>query len=308
MKNRLILISVMLLLSLGTYSQTLHLNNSNDARSLSLGSVSASNEANAFSIFNNIAATASSSKTMGVGMNYGKWQPSLTKSTNMAFGAYYNFAKDFSIGLGYRYEMLPKQDLISNEGITDGSFRPQGMSIDLGVAYRVWKNLSLGANLRHSRVDIHKLQERAFSADVHVHYQCERISAGLTVNNITEENDMIINPLNVKIATQGSFLPKANPHQLDMHLQLGYVAPELYRSVIAGAGLEYSYSSNYFARVGYSYSDEKKYMPSNLSLGLGVNLCSIELNAAYLVETQKTEISRGNSFVVGLAWSFTGKK
>ncbi len=295
-------------MSLGTYSQNLHLNNSNDARSLSLGSVSASNEANAFSIFNNIAATASSSKTMGIGLNYGKWQPSLTESTNIAFGAYYNFAKDFSIGLGYRYEMLPKQDLISNEGITDGSFRPQGMSIDLGVAYRVWKSLSFGANLRHTSVDIHNLQETAFSADVHVYYQCQRISAGLTVNNINDGNEMIINPLNVKLAAQGAFLPKTNLHQLDMHLQLGYVAPELYRSVLLGAGLEYSYSSNYFARVGYNYSDEKKYMPSNLSLGLGVNFCSIELNAAYLVEMQKTEISRGNSFVVGLAWSFMSKK
>ncbi len=304
MNNRLILISVMLLMSLGTYSQTLHLNNNNDARSLSLGSVSASNEANAFSIFNNVAASAISGKTMEIGVNYGNWQPSLTQSRNMSFGGYYNFASNFSIGLGYRYEMLKKQDLISNEGMTEGSFRPQGMSVDLGVAYRVWNNLSLGANLRHSRVSIHNLQETTFSADVHLYYQCERISAGLTVNNINGGDNMIINPLNVKLAAQGALLPKSNSHQLDMHLQMGYVAPELYRSFLVGAGLEYSYSSNYFARVGYSYSDEKKYMPSNLSLGLGVNFYSIELNAAYLIETQKTEISRGNTFSVGLAWSF----
>lgn len=307
MKKIIICMFSSMILSLSANSQTLHLNSSNDAKVSALGSVGVSSKSSAFSVFNNVAATAIYGDIAAVGIVYGKWQPSFTNADIMSFGSYVKLNSRLSIALGYRYEALPKQDIINNEGNMDGSFTSNGMSIDLGVAYSLITNLAIGVNIRHTNVSIYEMKSSSFLADIHLFYKYKRFNGGLVINNLGSEKNLILSPVNIKVAGEYSILSDNIQHQLTSHLQLGYILPEEYASLVGGVGLEYGYISSYFIRVGYNYADYTKYTPDNVSVGIGVEFKSIALNAAYLISTNNVAGSINNTFKVGLSWTLKSK-
>lgn len=300
------LISILGLLSLASVSlaQTSFMSVPNDAKSLSMGSTGVASSASAYSLFNNVAATATSEDFTSVGLNYTYWQPSYAEAQTMSFAGFIKPTDKLALSLGYRYEMLPSQKYIDEIGTEGANFSPMGMSIDLGVAYNIVKGFSAGLNLRYINTSLIDKTNSAFSADVHFMYQLARSNIGLTVNNLGTESGPIVQPMNIKIG--GSYeLLNMQFHKLTPQVQVGYIlSPSDITSITASIGLEYSFDSKYYVRAGYSYADDTKFMPDHASVGLGVRFRGFAVDAAYLIATGSNNPIK-NTFSVNLSWSLT---
>ena len=80
------------------------------------------------------------------------------------------------------------------------------------------------------------------------------------------------------------------------------MAPKDSRTVLAAVGLEYSFAGLACARVGYSYGNKNKTLPSFVTVGAGFNLANIHLNGGYMIGVTKHSPIK-NSFVIGLAYT-----
>lgn len=300
------LISILGILSLSctAFSQTTFLTVPNDARSLSLGGVGASSSATAYSIFNNTAATALSSDVVNVGVNYMYWQPSALQAHSMAVAGFFKPMENLSVALGVRYERQSNQTIFDANGAIGDTFTPNGLAVDLGVAYRIFEGFSAGVNLRYISSTIYKDMDSAFGGDIHFMYQIAGANIGLTVNNIGTKLDAISQPMNVKLGGSYEVL-KGEQHSLVPMLQVGYiVTPKDMASITAAIGLEYSFDSKYYVRAGYSYADKTKFMPDHASVGVGVKVAGIAIDAAYLIATETKSPIR-NTFSVNVSWALT---
>lgn len=299
------LISILGILSISctAFSQTVLLTVPNDARSLSLGSTGASSTATAYSIFNNVASTALSNDVTNVGVNYMYWQPSAIQTQSAALSGFFKPMENLSVALGVRYNMQSSQEEIGISGVS-GSFTPFDFAIDLGVAYRLFDGFSAGVNLRYIGSTIYKDMKSAFAADVHFMYQIEKANIGLTVNNMGTKLNDTYQPMNVKLGASYEVL-NSGQHSLMPIVQIGYIfAPKDLSSITAAIGLEYSFDSKYYVRAGYTYADKTKFMPDHASIGVGVKVVGITIDAAYLIATQSFSAIR-NTFSVNVSWALT---
>lgn len=295
MSRKLLLSAFLIAGSFSSFGQTAHNNINCDAKTLSLGGVSASREANGFAVYNNMAATSFSNNKLEAGISYMNFQPSLTDAKIISIGAYYQLNSKFSLALGYSNETLPSQDKFNDLAEVVENFTPNGYTLTLGVAYRLNKSFSIGLNISNSDVQIDELSENSLMAAIGVYHDRNNLRTGVTINNLGVSNDLILAPTNVRIAGEYDFYSQAKS-MITSYLQLGYVLPEEYSQIMAGVGVEYGYNQKYFFRAGYSYGDEAKFMTDYASVGLGVTFSSFCLSTAYLISSEEF----GNSLSISL--------
>ncbi len=280
---------------------------SNDPIAFSMGNTGVVAGASAFSIYNNSAAASFSENKAAFGVSYLGWQPDGLKTKTPSLSGYYNVGKRISLLLGTQYSFHKKQNIINENNEVSGTFKPSDFSLNVGFAYRLMDQLSAAVNVRYMDAKIFDTHASAVGVDVQMMYQCKRLAAALSLNNVGSEFDFdgskIKQPTQLNVGASYELLNEESMHDLKLAAKVGYVfAPSNEKSVIAAVGAEYSYAGLISLRTGYSYSDKKKYLPPFATVGLGLNLANIQLNAGYLIGVTKHSPIK-NSFIVGLSYT-----
>ncbi len=286
MKKTIIIISA-LLAALGLDAQNTaagFLNSSPDAQALAQGGASAAMEATAYSFWNNPAAASLSDRKFAAGVSYGMMQPKLSKADMAAFAGYGRITDRISVQAAAKYYMHKPYDLVSPEGIYDGSFTPKEYSVGAGMSYRIIPCLSAGAGLSYIGSDIGGLKSAgAFSVNLGLFFKMKALTAGLTASNIGTS----INyggeatyslPMDISLGAAYK-LGKPEKSNIDISVQAGMLP--LDKSFRAAAGLRYNYAGLFHVSAGYSFAADKD-APSYLTLGAGAEIAGISFDFCYL--------------------------
>ncbi len=284
------------------------LNVSPDAHTMGMAGSSSTMYATSYSIWNNIAATALSEDRLSVGASYGMWAPGTSNTNLIAAAGYGRLSKMITIAAGVRSYVYSPYDITDNNGMISGQFTPYDVQASVGVGIRVLKFFSVGANLNYVTSNIGGPKAaNAFSADVALLFDFKFIKVAATGANLGSG----INyggpatyqlPANVKlgVGTTQRFGAE-DKHAVSANLEAGalVVTSDLFASV----GAEYMFNNFFRVAAGYhmAFKESAYAIPSYASVGLGINIKGIALNAAYLIATGNSAI--GNSFNVGLSFS-----
>ncbi|MGL4779892.1 MAG: PorV/PorQ family protein [Bacteroidales bacterium] len=279
---------------------------SNDPRSLSLGNNTTTTGSSAYSIYSNAASVAFSEDRFGVGVSDILWMPSGVDVNIGALSGFYGVNNRLSLLVGARYSFWKDYLLMDEIGECGSGFRPYDYSIDLGAAYLLTDYLSGAVTLRYLNSRIFTEKASAFGMDVHLQMQLDRWTAGLSVTNIGSkfkyEYSSLVQPVQAKLGGAYDFFAMTSDHKLKAGAEVGYLfQPKEDRSFLAGAGVEYIYKSTLAFRGAYSYTDKDAFIPSFVSVGLGVKVAGIGLDAAYLIPTE-SNTSLKNTFSIGLSY------
>lgn len=275
-----------------------------DPTAFALGNTGIVSDASAFSVYNNSAATAFSMNKGAFGLSYLGWGPKGIDSKIPSFAGYYKLNHRLTMLLGAQYAFYKKYDL----GSLDKSFRPHDVSLTLGASYRFADCLSGAVNMRYLNSKIYDKSASAFGMDLQMMYRKERFGAALALENIGSKYDYgygvkVKQPMQINAGLSYELFNDESLHGLEAYGRVGYVfMPKSSKSVIAAAGLEYSFIRVLFVRAGYSYSKKDKYVPPFATVGLGVHLANIHLNGGYLIATTKHSPIK-NSFIIGVSYN-----
>lgn len=286
------------------HSQTVQFLNINpDPAVTGLSGISAPAKANAFAFWNNTAATVFSESRMEAGVSYGQWQPNTSDNSSIAVGAFGRITDFLAVTASYRNFTHKSYTIMDENGIDKGKFTPEEYSAGAGLAFKILPILSVGANVNYvsSKIGVGEKAD-AVTFDICANAVLEDLSVGLTANNLGSkisygEGVSYSLPSTVKLGAAYS-LAINELHNVTPMAQVGSLTDDF--SVFAEAGAEYSYKDFAFVRAGYHYGDEKKYIPSFFSLGLGVRFFGFGLNAAYQLGSSNVN----NSFLIALSWGF----
>ena len=162
--------------------------------------------------------------------------------------------------------------------------------------------------MRYLNSKLYDKSASAFGMDLQMMYRKERLGAALALENIGSKYDYgygvkVKQPMQINAGLSYELFNDESLHGLEAYGRVGYVfMPKSSKSVIAAAGLEYSFIRVLFVRAGYSYSKKDKYVPPFATVGLGVHLANIHLNGGYLIATTKHSPIK-NSFIIGVSYN-----
>lgn len=257
----------------------------------------------AYSSFVNAAAIPYSEKTYDVAAGYQSWQPSMNKVQNISAAGAWNAGGKFGVALGFTYGMCGKYDVTDSAGEISGTFSPSEMQVSLGLAWRFLPYLSAGVNVKYL---VDRLSREnsygAAASDVFLMGSVSGFKAALGVSSLGSK---------VKSASGASFsLPSSVTLGLGYGTDLGkrhsldiMADADCYFSgtFSAAAGASYTYNDLVSVRAGYRYGGESV-IPSYASVGVGVRLFGVKIDAAYLIASGESPLR--NSLTVGIGYSF----
>lgn len=265
-------------------------------------------EATPYSIWNNASAPALGEEKFQAGAVYSMWQPSVTSNNVFAVAGYGRVAKFMTVSAGFKYFGYRPYDITGADGIVTGSFAPVEMQATVGLAFRILPVLSLGANVSYVHSDIGGPEKgQAVSADFGALLDLEFIRVGLTAANLGSKISYGYSayalPANLKLGV-GTLqkLGESGRHAVAVNLEGGLTMEKT--SFFAGIGAQYEYNDIFRVSAGYHYGDaEMQFIGSYASVGVGVKLIGISLNAAYLIAAD-SQSQLGNTFSIGIGYSF----
>jgi hypothetical protein len=305
MRKILFIISALFISSGFVFGQSVQfLNITPDARTISMGNTSVAMSANAFAIYNNTAATIFR-KGGAIAASYTMWQPKSSKNNLINLSGYSRVGEKIALAAGFRYFNYPSQEIINGEGISAGSFSPKEYSISFGGAYLIAPSLSAAVNINYTSSSIGKESEgSAVSGDISLMYKINKISLGLSANNIGSKVDYGYSkynlPMRIRVGAGISELLANDEHNIAANIEAGYLVEE--SSVFAGIGAEYNYNKMLFFRLGGYYGDKQKAMPPFASIGVGFNIKGVVLNGAYLLAGSDSPLK--NTISISLGYEF----
>ena len=267
-----------------------------DIAGLGMGSVSVASDASAFSADGNMAASVLSEKRMAAEAGYSLWQPSMFRHSITSLGAYYKIGNRAAVGLSGKY-LIEKDYVIVGEDETEsGTCRPQEGFVSAGAAYGILDGLAVGANLK---VAFSKIAPDAssvvFAADIHAIYSIKGVNVALGVSNLGSKVDYGYGkygiPAMLRAGVAYSIAGFTCNAEADWQLGTG---------ILASVGAEYSILDIIDIRAGYHYGQKGTVLPTFASVGLGLELFGVNLDAAFLVSAGPMK----NTFSIGLGYSF----
>lgn len=281
-----------------------------DARTAGMAGAGVSTQATAFSMWNNTAAAALSPQTMDAAVSYGLWQPSAAANNVVSAAGYGRVARFMTVSAGIKYFSYSAYDIRDNGSYVSGQFTPNEMSAGIGLAFRLLPILSVGANAHYVFSDIGGPKKaHAVSADIGAMLDLKFIRIGATVSNIGSK----INygglssyslPMNARLGVSTTqYLGAQKKNAITASLQGGMLFG--HTSFFAEAGAEYVWNDMVRVSAGYHYGSASipGVIPSYASVGAGVKIIGIYLNAAYLIGTTSGS-PLTNSFNIGLGYTF----
>lgn len=249
--------------------------------------------------FSNAAAIPFSEQTMDVAAGYTMWQPASSNILNA--GAAFNLKQKFGVAVGFQYGMNPAYDVTNSSGAITGTFSPSDMHVNVGLAWRFLPFLSLGANVGYAKSSLAEGHSYgALAADVFAmaKFGGLKVTAGVanvgtTVKDAAGNEFCIPGSIAVGAGYSKVFGEK---NGIDVLVDADYYFSG-WMAVAAGAA--YTYNDFVSVRVGYRYGGESP-VPSYASVGAGVKLLGIKLDAAYLISSSPI----GNTLALSLGYTF----
>lgn len=311
MKNKLTYIKLLLvvfsvyLAEAAVCAQTLpSLLMNQDAAVLAKGSAGVVSEAGAYSLQNNVAAMALTEDRMAAQAGFAIWQPSYANLKTIGFGAMYRVIEKLAFGVDFQYLMMPSYDAVSGNGITirDGKFTPKEYNVALGSSYAILDCLSAGATLRLAGSALSpEAEATVFGVDLGVMFKMNGIKAGVSVNNLGTKvkygETAYPQPAMLKVGAGYTLEFGKSSIGIDAEADILFA-----KGLMVGAGCEYSFDRLVFVRAGYHYGDSANVIPSHASVGLGVKVFGVTLDAAYLIAGGDSPMK--NTMCFGLGYRF----
>ncbi len=275
-----------------------------DAASLAMGATGVSAESGAYAIENNVASIAFAEQKFNVQAGFGLWQPSYANLKTLGLAGMYRLSDKLGVAMEFKYLMMPSYSGITGTGadIRDSEFKPSEFGMSVGLSYKLFDFLSAGLALRYAGSKLASDADAGvFGSDLGLSFQKDSFSAGLSLNNLGTK---------VKYSETAYAQPMLVKFGAGYDLGLGesdllFTAQADYLfagGFMAGAGCEYSFKDMIFARAGYHYGDSTKTIPSYASVGLGLKLFGVTLDAAYLVAGKSSPMK--NTLSIGLGYRF----
>lgn len=267
------------------------------------GSYAVETSSTAYSSFGNIAAVPFSSSKMDVAAGYTLWEPTGVKTNVIDVAGAGRIGRNFAVAAGFSYGMNPEYELLDEYGMGSDVFKPSEMRIAAGFAWKFLPFLSIGANLGYASSKLaDDATYGAFTADVFLMSQIKDFRIALGASNLGSS---------VTSASGNRFqLPSAlnlgagfghvygEKHGVEARIQGDYYFAGAFA---ASAGVSYSFNDLVFIRAGYRYGG-KSVIPSFASVGAGVHIFGIRLDAAYLIAPKGNTTS--NTLAISLGYSF----
>lgn len=267
-------------------------------------------DANPYAMWNNIASTALGEQKFQIGAAYSLWQPSFSSNNVAAVAGYGRIAKFMTISAGVKYFSYPSIDITdATSGIVTGTFSPVGLQAGVGLGFKVLPILSLGVNVNYVHHDIGGPKKGdGVAADFGAMLDLKFLRVGLTAANIGSKLDYggtssYNLPANVKlgVGTVQNF-GADKKHGVAVNLQGGMTFEQT--AFFAELGAQYVFNDLFRVGVGYHYGDQDKLVTgSYASVGAGIKILGLSLNAAYLIGLSENS-PVGNTFSVGLGYAF----
>lgn len=283
-----------------------------DARTAAMGNAAVA--ADGMYLYNNPSAFLCANKKFSADASASIYEK--TEGYEGTFGLYtatvgYKFANRHAVFAGFRYAgglRLKGYDML---GEPTKDYLPYNWTIDLGYAYMIGNGFSAYAV---GNVIFSHLSKNAVGGafTIGASYQKSTTTAGnKSANLMLDAKVGAIGPqldygngnkttMPTYVAVGGALtVDVADKHQVGGAWSTRYFfRPSEYKTLMLGAGLEYTYNKMVSLRAGYEYGDRNL---SHFTMGAGFKYGGLRLNGAYMLKTANA----GSSYcTIGLGYDF----
>lgn len=278
---------ILLCMAMGAMGQNMaSANFETDARTAGFAGAGVGLEANAMSLFNNMAGVIFSEHELQAAYGF---QSRNGKNSFHTLGGYYKLNDKHALAFGVRYFWQDKYEL-TNDGYTYTTFRPYDMLIDLGYARRMTDIFSLSLNLRYVSSKISNapgIDKRGSSIaiDLGMHVRTESFSIAATVSNLgmlmDYGSDDFRMPAHLKLG--GAYWWNVcKDHRITASAEGRYhFLPSHEQSFSAAAGAEYRYKGLVALRGGYHVGEKNKSAGNYATAGCGAYYKMVTVDFVY---------------------------
>ena len=283
-----------------------------DARTAAMGNAAVA--ADGMYLYNNPSAFLCANKKFSADASASIYEK--TEGYEGTFGLYtatvgYKFANRHAAFAGFRYAGGLKLNGYDMLGEPTKDYQPYNWTIDLGYAYMIGNGFSAYAV---GNVIFSHLSKNAVGGafTIGASYQKSTTTAGnKSANLMLDAKVGAIGPqldygngnkttMPTYVAAGGSLtVDVADKHQVGGAWSTRYFfRPSEYKTLMLGAGLEYTYNKMVSLRAGYEYGDRNL---SHFTMGAGFKYGGLHLNGAYMLKTANA----GSSYcTIGLGYDF----
>lgn len=283
-----------------------------DARTAAMGNAAVA--ADGMYLYNNPSAFLCANKKFSADASASIYEK--TEGYEGTFGLYtatvgYKFANRHAAFAGFRYAGGLKLKGYDMLGEPTKDYQPYNWTIDLGYAYMIGNGFSAYAV---GNVIFSHLSKNAVGGafTIGASYQKSTTTAGnKSANLMLDAKVGAIGPqldygngnkttMPTYVAAGGSLtVDVADKHQVGGAWSTRYFfRPSEYKTLMLGAGLEYTYNKMVSLRAGYEYGDRNL---SHFTMGAGFKYVGLRLNGAYMLKTANA----GSSYcTIGLGYDF----
>ena len=283
------------------------IDNAMTPRTAAMGGISAGTAPDAGFQLDNIAAIPFFDVTFCGGITYSGWQPSTADAKAGTAGLTYRIGKRLGISAGaYASFNRPYTIVAGDSGTGTERFSPVDWRAGAGVSYLFTGNLSAGISLNYARSSISPYSRDLSTvfAGVQVMYRIKNVSISFTGDNLglpvtSSSGTRYSLPMNVRLSA-------SYENRWDRHSLAAAVEGQAYFGGLpaggCSVGAEYGFNSIAALRAGYHYGSNKNGLPSYASIGAGLSLYGITVDAAYLIAPARSAMH--NTFMVGIGYRF----
>ena len=283
-----------------------------DARTAAMGNAAVA--ADGMYLYNNPSAFLGANKKFSADASASIYEK--TEGYEGTFGLYtatvgYKFANRHAAFVGFRYAGGLKLKGYDMLGEPTKDYQPYNWTIDLGYAYMIGNGFSAYAV---GNVIFSHLSKNAVGGafTIGASYQKSTTTAGnKSANLMLDAKVGAIGPqldygngnkttMPTYVAAGGALtVDVADKHQVGGAWSTRYFfRPSEYKTLMLGAGLEYTYNKMVSLRAGYEYGDRNL---SHFTMGAGFKYGGLRLNGAYMLKTANA----GSSYcTIGLGYDF----
>lgn len=239
---------------------------------------------------------------------YMLYSPGTESSSYISIDADYRIGEKALVSVTGIYGMGKEYEMYNTSGLMTGTYKPGQMLIQAGGGYRFMKQLAAMVNLKYMRENLSpEAAYGSFAADIAIDGRfnlssSSEITAEAGVFNIgtgvTSASGVKFDiPSSIRLGAGyiGNF---GNGHQMRVLAQMDYY---LAGSTSAALAAQMKIADLVSIRAGYRYGG-KSVLPSFASVGAGIKLMGVKLDAAYLIGSKDSPIA--NTFALSLGYTF----
>ncbi len=257
------------------------------ARAIAMGDAYSSISEDATSILYNPALINLGENNVTISHNI-----SLVDFTSSFMGTKFVFNK-FGIGVGVLRAGVDDIEVRTGPGSPLEKFNSQDITINFGISYNVYENISVGLASKFIYEKIYVDDASGFGFDIGTIYKKDMFSFSFVLANIGSMNEM--RSARIKLPTLARFGGSYKYSHKDFNF-IGAI--EGFKVLEGGkfhihSGLEAGYKETFFIRVGFQTNYENK----NFSAGLGIKYKGIVLDYAFIPYSHS--FGTGNTFSIG---------